>query len=221
VYVQVTAGGEALTLTARASTPDDLGLNWTQPTAVTVDVGVTAITLTDEQLKGAVLFLRDPGTHAGRTDLVFPQRVGLYAIDNATYGAGTGGGNIALITANVSNTPLNVDAGTAGWFWCNGVDVLALSVVPTPVLTGAITCTSLDAGAGTIETTGAVNGGSIGYTGAGAFEITSGSGTGMSVQTDPSAPLGFFGATPVAQPAAPVTLGDVIAALKALGLVAT
>lgn len=33
--------------------------------------------------------------------------------------------------------------------------------------------------------------------------------------------LGFYTATPVAQPAAPVTLGDVIAALKALGLVAT
>jgi hypothetical protein len=33
--------------------------------------------------------------------------------------------------------------------------------------------------------------------------------------------LGFYGATPVAQQAAPVTLGDVIAALQALGLVAT
>jgi hypothetical protein len=32
--------------------------------------------------------------------------------------------------------------------------------------------------------------------------------------------VGFFGATPVVQPAAPVTLGDVIAALQALGLVA-
>jgi hypothetical protein len=33
--------------------------------------------------------------------------------------------------------------------------------------------------------------------------------------------LGFYGATPVAQPAAPVTLADVIAALQALGLVAS
>lgn len=33
--------------------------------------------------------------------------------------------------------------------------------------------------------------------------------------------VGFYGTTPVAQAAAPVTLGDVIAALKALGLVAT
>jgi hypothetical protein len=35
-----------------------------------------------------------------------------------------------------------------------------------------------------------------------------------------SARIGFFAATPVARPAAPVTLADVIAALKALGLVA-
>jgi hypothetical protein len=34
------------------------------------------------------------------------------------------------------------------------------------------------------------------------------------------AALGFFGATPATRPAAPVTLGDVIAALKTLGLVA-
>lgn len=33
--------------------------------------------------------------------------------------------------------------------------------------------------------------------------------------------IGFFNATPVVQPAAPTTLADVIAALKALGLVAT
>ena len=33
--------------------------------------------------------------------------------------------------------------------------------------------------------------------------------------------LGFFGQAPAAQPAAPVTLGDVIAALQTLGLVAT
>lgn len=37
----------------------------------------------------------------------------------------------------------------------------------------------------------------------------------------PTDPLGFYGAAGVAQPAAPITLGDVIAALKALGLVAT
>jgi hypothetical protein len=33
--------------------------------------------------------------------------------------------------------------------------------------------------------------------------------------------MGFFGVAPVVQPAAPITLGDVIAALKTLGLVAT
>jgi hypothetical protein len=44
---------------------------------------------------------------------------------------------------------------------------------------------------------------------------------GMKAEADAtSARIGFFGATPVARPAAPVTLGDVIAALKALGLVA-
>ena len=32
--------------------------------------------------------------------------------------------------------------------------------------------------------------------------------------------LGFYGVTPVAQPAAPTTLAEVIAALQALGLVA-
>lgn len=36
-----------------------------------------------------------------------------------------------------------------------------------------------------------------------------------------AAAVGFFGKSPVARPAAPVTLGDVIAALQALGLVAT
>jgi hypothetical protein len=35
-----------------------------------------------------------------------------------------------------------------------------------------------------------------------------------------TAEIGFFGATPAAQPATPVTLGDVIAALQTLGLVA-
>lgn len=34
-------------------------------------------------------------------------------------------------------------------------------------------------------------------------------------------PVGFYNTTPVAQPAAPVTLGDVIDALQALGLVGT
>jgi hypothetical protein len=42
-----------------------------------------------------------------------------------------------------------------------------------------------------------------------------------SVALGGSTTLGFYGATAVAQPAAPVTLGDVIAALKTLGLVST
>jgi hypothetical protein len=60
-------------------------------------------------------------------------------------------------------------------------------------------------------------------TGGGNFAVCAGyNGTRM-IRADNSGGtplLGFFGATPVVQPATPVTLGDVIAALQALGLVA-
>lgn len=40
------------------------------------------------------------------------------------------------------------------------------------------------------------------------------------IEVDSSGNLGFFGKAPATQPSTPVTLGDVIAALRALGLVA-
>ena len=43
---------------------------------------------------------------------------------------------------------------------------------------------------------------------------------GVNIQGNRYGLLGFFGVGAVAQPAAPVTLGDVIAALQALGLTA-
>ena len=60
-------------------------------------------------------------------------------------------------------------------------------------------------------TLAAPNGGAIGLGNTTTLLIVDGSTNG----------LGFFGAAPVAQPAAPTTLADVIAALKTLGLVAT
>ena len=44
--------------------------------------------------------------------------------------------------------------------------------------------------------------------------------TGTKIGTAATQKLGFFGATPVVQPAVPTTLADVIARLQALGLTA-
>jgi hypothetical protein len=43
---------------------------------------------------------------------------------------------------------------------------------------------------------------------------------GVNVQQNPAGLLGFYGVAPIDQPAAPVTLGDVIAVLHNLGLTA-
>lgn len=51
--------------------------------------------------------------------------------------------------------------------------------------------------------------------------LTEDSTLGVQVQANTPGNLGFYGATPVTRPAAPVTLGDVIAGLQALGLFAT
>lgn len=51
------------------------------------------------------------------------------------------------------------------------------------------------------------------------FEIADAS-TATLIEAESEGKLGFFGASPTTQPATPVTLGDVIAALQALGLVA-
>ena len=273
VVVQVNAAGEALTLGARASTGDDLHINWANPTYVELNVSNLAITLTDEQCKASMLYLTDLGSHAGRTDLIFPQRVGLYCIDNSTYGSGTGGGNISLITANAGNTPLQVDAGTKGWYWCNGVDLFGIDNPPgaftdatvsgtlsvggnltngttlftevnwprvtlcngmavfdgdniTTTINSSLTCSGgLQAGNGNfvVDTDGNLTSTNL----VGTLYISDGvdvvlaSGIGSSIATAPTQKLGFYGVSPVTQPAAPTTLADVIAALKALGLVAT
>lgn len=99
------------------------------------------------------------------------------------------------------------------------------------VQAGAITCTSLDAGAGSVLG-GSANFG-VGtvvageFTDNGDFDVTGGvvsaAGFGCATFAANATQAGFFtkAATPVTQPAAPVTLADVIAALQALGLVAT
>jgi hypothetical protein len=65
----------------------------------------------------------------------------------------------------------------------------------------------------------------VGGTGTATADLTAFGGAGtawVKVEADAtSARIGFFATAPVAQPAAPTTLADVIAALKALGLVAT
>lgn len=42
--------------------------------------------------------------------------------------------------------------------------------------------------------------------------------TGTMLGTEPTQKLGFFGATPIVKPATPITTGDIIALLQALGL---
>jgi hypothetical protein len=79
--------------------------------------------------------------------------------------------------------------------------------------TGGINITETDAGAGfiNIETSNASNSSGIGIGDAGTG--------GVNVQYNGAGLLGFFGVSPVAQPAVPTTLAQVITALQALGLV--
>jgi hypothetical protein len=80
----------------------------------------------------------------------------------------------------------------------------------------------IDAGDGTttdgvIQIGQSFNGQTIGIGTTGAIDIGT---TGAITVGGVGATLGFYGQTPAAQPATPVTLGDVIAALQTLGLVA-
>lgn len=65
---------------------------------------------------------------------------------------------------------------------------------------------------------GSINGPVFAISEAGSSAFAAGSNV---IEVNASDHLGFFGATPVAQPAAPTDAATIIAALQALGLVAT
>lgn len=160
---------------------------------------------------------------------------------SAVAAAGTGDGSTA--TGGV----LNLSAGAAGDTFGQGALGASLQLTPgtftedgSQSFGGAVNMnagyadlsTSNVGGFVTIAAGGATGAGGSGgvvaiYGGSGSDGAASGSayiqspgGVAPLLEADDTG-LGFFGAEPVARPAAPVTLDDVIAALKALGLVAT
>jgi len=121
--------------------------------------------------------------------------------------SGGSGGYDSLTGAGETATP--GDLTQAGGFTVNAADATGINLNSSAASIQLVNSDSGNSGVN-IENSNATNTGGIGIGDMGT--------NGVYIQYNGSGKLGFYGAPPVVQPATPVTLADVIAALQALGL---